>query len=987
MSSEPLPQGEEFLSRRQRRNPIVLPADASEEDLAQSWTLSGVDKREALRCRGEAQRRRFAVQLCTLAAYGRFLRPQDEVPVGILNHVSWQLGLPAVIVADPPPKEDADYEHQQRIKAHLGFRTFDTELQDEVERWIYARALEGRLPRDIFEDLEEELLRRKVVLPAPSTLERIVAGVCARAREEIFAQVERILTEVTRAQLDSLIEMGAGRTSPLFRFKAPAPEAKPEAIGDFVDQLRELEALGVSEIDLGSLSAEMTAYLSDLGGCYDARDLRRFGPAKRHTLLACYMVERYRWLLDQLVEMNAQYLTGMSRRAEGALARRRRRFFPLRRVRQTLDTLRDGMRTVLDRFEHEEVLLRSDFFDAVDRGKARQAVEDYEEFRRLEERGYVDGLVSRYSHLRRYLPQFFSLPLEAQPGSEHLLEAIEIARTCPTGKPLPENAPERVVPPKLQPWARKPDGSLDRRVWEIGLAMTVRDRFKSGDLYLASSKRHVSFSNMIYNDTRWAKERPRAYADLSLPLDPKAVLGRLRSEFEEVARAAEAGLSSNTFGEVLEDGLHLHRGQEDRYQPSPSVKNLRLAIESRFPKVHLATLLWAVNARCGFLEELKPRGGYDPRVENLPVALLAALVAQGTNLGLAQMASHNEEVSVETLQHVAKWYLREDTIRAANAVIVDYMHRLPLSAVWGEGMFSSSDGQRFGIRGRSLLGSFYPRYYGYYERAVTVYTHVSDQFSVFRTQAISCSEREAMYVLEGLLENDTILKHREHTADTHGYTDHLFGLCFLLGYSFMPRIAGLGHQQLYKMDRGARYGGLEPVFQGVADVGIIEEQWDQLVRLTASMKHRTAKTQDVMQRLINSSPSDRLAKALTALSQVVKTVYVLRYIHDPELRGRVQLQLNRGEARHALARRIFFAELGEFLRGDYEEVMNKASCLSLLSNAVTAWNIVKMTEIVDELRHSGTPLSDEDLAHVWPLSRGHVGTYGTYRFNPPASAA
>jgi hypothetical protein len=232
------------------------------------------------------------------------------------------------------------------------------------------------VPKELFEDLKQELLRRKVVLPAPSTLERLVAAVGARAREEIFTQVERRLTERTRAQLDQLLESSAGRMSSFFRFKTPVPEANPEVIGDFIDQLQELEAWGIPEIDLASLSTELTAYLAELGGCYDARDLRRFAPAKRHTLLACYLVERYRWLLDQLVEMNAQYLTGMSRRAQGAVLRKRRRLFPPHRVRQTLDPLRDGMHTVLERFEREEVLLRTDFFEGVDRGKARQAVED-----------------------------------------------------------------------------------------------------------------------------------------------------------------------------------------------------------------------------------------------------------------------------------------------------------------------------------------------------------------------------------------------------------------------------------------------------------------------------------------------------------------------------------------------------------------------------------------------------------------------------------
>src|SRR5207249_9759516 len=103
--------------------------------------------------------------------------------------------------------------------------------------------------KELFEDLKQELLRRKVVLPAPSTLERLVAAVCARAREEIFTQVERRLTERTRAQLDQLLEASAGRMSSFFRFKTPVPEANPEVIGDFIAQLRALEAFGTPVID------------------------------------------------------------------------------------------------------------------------------------------------------------------------------------------------------------------------------------------------------------------------------------------------------------------------------------------------------------------------------------------------------------------------------------------------------------------------------------------------------------------------------------------------------------------------------------------------------------------------------------------------------------------------------------------------------------------------------------------------------------------
>jgi TnpA family transposase len=152
------------------------------------------------------------------------------------------------------------------------------------------------------------------------------------------------------------------------------------------------------------------------------------------------------------------------------------------------------------------------------------------------------------------------------------------------------------------------------------------------------------------------------------------------------------------------------------------------------------------------------------------------------------MAHSVEGITADMLQDMSQGCLREETLHAANTILVNYHHQLPLSAVWGDGSVSSSDGQRFGLQASSLLGSLYPRYFGYYDQALTVYAHTSDQHSVFHTQVISCSVREAIYVLDGLLNNDTVLRPQEHFVDQHGFTDQLFGLCHLLGFTLMPRL-------------------------------------------------------------------------------------------------------------------------------------------------------------------------------------------------------
>jgi hypothetical protein len=104
---------------------------------------------------------------------------------------------------------------------------------------------------------------------------------------------------------------------------------------------------------------------------------------------------------------------------------------------------------------------------------------------------------------------------------------------------------------------------------------------------------------------------------------------------------------------------------------------------------------------------------------------------------------------------------------------------------------------------------------------------------------ISSSPREALYVLDGLVESNTILRPREHYTDTHGFTDHIFALSYLLGYSFMSRLWDLADQQ-YKLDRKASFGKLDTLIRGTADAELIAEQLDQLAWVASSVKSRTA---------------------------------------------------------------------------------------------------------------------------------------------------
>jgi len=193
---------------------------------------------------------------------------------------------------------------------------------------------------------------------------------------------------------------------------------------------------------------------------------------------------------------------------------------------------------------------------------------------------------------------------------------------------------------------------------------------------------------------------------------------------------------------------------------------LREELAGMLLRVRVASVLVEVDARTGFLDHLVHAGGKVTRPAELKRNLIYVLVAEATNMGLTVMAE-SCGVPYEVLAWTAEWYVRPDTLEAANTAIVNYHHRLPLTQAFGPGTLSISDGQRFPTKGRSITARALSRYFAR-GHGISTYTHVSDQHSTFDTKVIVAAAPESHYVLDGILGNATDLPIAEHATDTHG---------------------------------------------------------------------------------------------------------------------------------------------------------------------------------------------------------------------------
>ena len=209
------------------------------------------------------------------------------MPARLLNFLSRQLDLPPVLAVELSRREATQQEHERRIREYLGLQTFDLPTQEQIERWVSGQAAEGLSPGEIFPHAEETLRLWGVVLPARSTLERLVASQAARAQEEIFQRLSSRLSPECRADLDSLLEVGEDHPrSALLWLKEYPPEATAATILSYLEPYALLRSLRVERIDVSGLSPELTLHLAALVKRYDAWALKRFAEPKRHAMLA-----------------------------------------------------------------------------------------------------------------------------------------------------------------------------------------------------------------------------------------------------------------------------------------------------------------------------------------------------------------------------------------------------------------------------------------------------------------------------------------------------------------------------------------------------------------------------------------------------------------------------------------------------------------------------------------------------------------------------
>ena len=952
------------LTDRQREALLHLPVDQGE--LLRHYTLSDEDLGHIRQRRRAHNRFGFALQLCVLRYPGRVLAPGELIPAQVSDFIAAQLGLTSDDLLLYAAREETRHEHLADLRRIYGYRSFSGRGARDLREWIAREAEAATSNEDLARRFVAECRRTRTILPGSSTIERLCADALVEAERRIEDLIAHRITPTLSENLAHLLEDTVdGRVTRFVWLRQFEVGANSAAANRLMDRLEYLQRFDLPADLLDGVPAHRVTRLRRQGERYYADGMRDLPEDRRLAILAVCTLEWRSSLADVIVETHDR-IVGRLYRASERLCNTR--------IADEKAAVRDTLKSFAE--------IGGALLGAQDDGTTLDGIiatgPGWERFRTLVATASaltnvlaadpLSRVLDGYHRFRLYAPRMLRLlDMQAAPIATPLLAAVAMLRNG-----IKVDPPVDFLRPNSK-WHRhlRAEPSGDHRLWEIAVLFHIRDAFRSGDIWLAGSRR--------YGDLKQLLVPPQAIeqtARLAVPLRPGEWLAerraRLDTRLKEFGRAARTGTIP---GGIIENGkLHIDKLRADTPE---GAEDLVLDLYQQLPPARITDLLLEVDERTGFSEAFTHLRTGAPCSDR--IGLMNVLLAEGVNLGLRKMAAATNTHSFWELLRIARWHVEGSAYDRALAMIVEAHAALPMAAFWGQGQSASSDGQFFLANEQGEAMNLINAKYGNVP-GLKGYSHVSDQYAPFATQVIPATVSEAPYILDGLLMNDAGRRVRQHFADTGGFTDHVFAACALLGYRFAPRIRDLPQKRLYAFTPNATPANVRALVGGKINEPLIERNWPDILRIMATIAAGIVAPSQILRKLASYPRQNELALALREVGRIERTLFMIDWILDAGLQRQAQIGLNKGEAHHALKRAISFHRRGEIRDRSGEGQHYRIAGMNLLAAIIIFWNTMKLGEVVNTRAASGTHIAPDLLAHVSPLGWEHINLTGEYRW-------
>jgi TnpA family transposase len=950
----------------------------------------------------EQQTRRPASHIALLVFLKTFQRlgyfvQLTAVPAAVLQHVAQAAGFLY------PPEGLLDYDRGTARARHLTLvRTYvNVTAFDATGRKVIVKACVGaaRVRDDLVDIINaaiEELVRQRYELPAFGTLLRCARHARATVNQGYYAQIAQSLTAATRERLQALLaRQPEERHTPWERVKTEPQRPTTPHMRAFLHHLQWLRAQSAGSDVFADVPDVKVRQFAAEARALNAAAMQALQPTKRLTLAAALVQRQVARALDDVAEMFIRRVQRMHAKAKDALQRYQAE--DAHHIDALIALLREtvlachGDGTRDERFAAVEALLRPNAEEIVARCEAHAAIAGH---------NHAPFLLRFYQSQRAVFMSFLEhIPLTSTSQDQTVEHAIAFLVTQKTSRsptlpmvqseqrldgawqqrsvldlsfvsdtwwPLVTGRTVRSVPPT----------HVDRRYFEVCLISHVMQELKSGDLCIPGSTTFNDYRTEFVSWDDYHREIATYGEQAGIPIERAAFITQLRTQLETAAQQAEAGFPTNTHLRLEHD-----RPVLKRLRARPKGENVRRftrLLKERMPPVGILDTLVDTEHWLNWTQHFGPLSGHEAKLDKPRERYLATAFCYGCNLGPTQTARAMRGLDRRQLAFVNQRHVTEEKLDEAIVTVINAYARCGLPKLWGLGSSASADGTQWEIYPRNLMAEYHIRYGGY---GGIGYYLIADSYIALFSRFITCGAWEGHHILDFVTENPSDVRPDTVHADTHGQSESIFGLAYLLGIQLMPRIRNWQDLHFYRPSRESRYEYLEALFTAQIDWDLIVTLLPDMLRVAVSVKLGRVAPSTILRRLGTYSRKNRLYVAFRELGRVVRTIFLLRYLSDPELRRMIHAATNKSEAFNKYAQWVLFGGDSVITEGIRDEQRKIIKYNHLLANLLIFHTLVTMTHAIRHLVDDGYPIDTEALATLSPYQTEHINRFGTYILN------
>lgn len=528
-------------------------------------------------------------------------------------------------------------------------------------------------------------------------------------------------------------------------------------------------------------------------------------------------------------------------------------------------------------------------------------------------------------------------------------------------------------------------GKLDVSLYKAILFCKVANAIKSGKLSLRHSYRYLPIEAYLIDQSEWGKSKEILLEKLGLShfVDIDTLLSNLRDflhqHYDDVNRRIIQG--DNKYVRLKKNesfSLHTPPVEKPDYEAISTIIG-----KNRY--VPILQMMEEMNTLTRFTSHFKHHQIKGTKTKPNNETFYAGIFALGSHMDLHKLANTAVGLNYHTLSNTVNWYFSLENLHLVNQSLTDMIAKLWLPNKFKREknlLHTSSDAQKKNVSVESLNANHSFKYHGH-GKGVNIYRFIDERGILFYSTVFSSSERDALYVIDGLLHNESIQSDM-HSTDTHGYTEMVFAISHLMGITFAPRIKDIPSVKLVSFGRitpktpPKSNDSLQPSYYVREEK--IKRNWDTILRLCATIMLRKHRASIIMKRLNSYAQQHPLQEAIKEFGRIIKSIFVLKYVDDVAFRQTIEKQLNKGELANKFFSAVSFA--GQDITDPYPEDQEiSAMCKTILQNIIILWNYVELTKIIMRSDKEAQGVLLENITSASILTWQHVNMYGTYDFS------